>query len=84
LERYLILKKKLKLQKDRDDKATRIVTDPDYINAPSYGNSLKNILKVHPEGVPNSNIEKYLLLTADEIESIHSEACAKLRRYLQD
>jgi hypothetical protein len=55
----------------------------DYIWAPGYDNSLARVQSVHPEGVPDSDIVKYLCLKDQaELEELHALACAKLRAYL--
>lgn len=76
--------KNVKLQRDRQRKHQQVQDDPDYINAPSYNNSLQQVIKRHPEGVPDAAIGKYLLLTPEQVQEIFVEACAKLRSRLQD
>jgi hypothetical protein len=64
------------------EKKRKILTDPDFINAPSYGNSLKRVQASHPEGVPEDDISKYLLVSKEEVKAIHDAACQKIREYL--
>ena len=78
------MRKSSKVQQDRDAaKRVRILNDPDFINAPSYGNSLEKVRQSHPEGVPEKDIEKYLLMTKEEIVTLRTGAIEKIRRYLR-
>ena len=77
------MRKNSQVQVDADKKH-KILTDPDFINAPSYGNSLKRVQASHPEGVPEDDVAKYLLLSKEEIHAIHEAACLKIREYLSN
>jgi hypothetical protein len=60
-----------------------IAYNPDYICAPGFDNSLARVQTTHPDGVPDTDIVKYLCLRDKaELEEIHAIACAKLRDYL--
>jgi hypothetical protein len=54
-------------------------TDPDFIHSPKYGNSLKEFLERHDEGVENSHISKVLLMPEAQVEALFEEALAKLK-----
>lgn len=63
-------------------KNKRIWSDPDYIDAPKYGNSLHKMLKDYPRGVPNRVACKALQITPEELQSIYESAIVKLRTAL--
>ena len=79
------MRKTVTIQTDRDsEKKLRIASDPDFVSAPSYDNSLRKVRAAHPEGVPDSDIVKYLCLQSRaELEALHTVACQKLHEYLQ-
>lgn len=57
----------------------RLDSDPDFIVAPRHNNSLKELLRRYPEGVPDSLIQKYLDLTPDEYARTVESTMVKLR-----
>ena len=78
------MRKAVRIQTDKDaDRKLKVQQDPDFVVAPGYENSLARVQSAHPEGVPDSDIVKYLLLKDKaELEAIHSAACLKLRQLL--
>jgi hypothetical protein len=60
----------------------RIDTDDDFVVAPKYGNSLKELIKHYPNGVPQSVICRALGITNEQYEKIYSSAILKLRTFL--
>jgi hypothetical protein len=57
----------------------RLDNDPDFIVAPRYNNSLRELLKKHPDGVSDNVIQKCLDLTAAELEQANASILSKLR-----
>ena len=63
-------------------KNKKIWSDPDFIIAPKYQNSLNKMLKDHPNGVPTKVICKALQITPEELQSIYDSAILKLQKAL--
>lgn len=63
-------------------KDIRIDIDPDFINSPKHGNSLRTLLKQNPNGVSESIICRVLSITPEELQSIYLNAIMKLRSHL--
>jgi hypothetical protein len=78
------MRKSARIQVDKDaDKKLKVAQDPDFVNSPGFENSLAKVKSAHPEGIPDSDIVKYLCLKdKTELEEIHAAACLKLRQHL--
>ena len=57
----------------------RLDTDPDFIIAPRYNNSLRELIRRHPEGVSDNTIQKCLDLTQAEYDKTTESVMLKLR-----
>lgn len=57
----------------------RIHSDPDFVIAPKYNNSLKKLLKNYPDGCSIAVICKALQISTDEYEKLLASALEKLR-----
>lgn len=62
----------------------KIMEDDDFIYCPRLGNSLNKLIEKHPDGIDDERIQKVLLMTAKELESIYNSAIQKLRDALKD
>jgi hypothetical protein len=67
------------MKKYRDD---QLDSNPDYIDSAKHDNSLKKLLALNPDGVPDKTISKVLRLKQDEIDKIYNCAMIKLREAL--
>lgn len=67
------------MKKPRD---CRLDKDQDYIESIKYDNSLRNLLVLNPNGVPDKVISKVLKLRQEEIDEIYNCAMIKLRKAL--
>lgn len=68
------------MSKSRDQ---RLDTDPDFIIASRYNNSLSEFLKQNPSGTSDANIARMLKITQEEVDVIYLRAIMKLRKALQ-
>jgi uncharacterized protein YkwD len=68
--------------KDKKDKLKDLIgKDPDFINDPEHGNSMKNLLKSSKkENISDSVIKKVLIMTQEELEETYIKALAKIRK----
>jgi len=64
---------------NKDKLKELILTDPDFIYSPKYGNSLEKFMYRHDEGVESSHAAKVLLMEEKEVEEIYQEAIANLK-----
>ena len=72
---------------DKDDIRKKIQEDEayeDFIRCPKCGNSIKKLLAKYPDGVEDSAIARFLMLTEEEIERIHKEAAKMLREDMEE
>jgi hypothetical protein len=60
----------------------RILTEPDFIYSPKYGNSLEKFMHRHDEGVESSHAAKVLLMEKEEVDRIYEEAIENLKKIL--
>lgn len=60
----------------------KINSDPDYIYCKKYNNSISEILKKHPNGIPDNIISKVLRLKPNQLSIIFSKILAKLKEGL--
>jgi hypothetical protein len=60
----------------------KIENDPDFINYPKFGNSLKKAMDANPNGLSDETIQKMLLMTQEEIDTTYESAIMKLRTHL--
>lgn len=67
---------------DKNKIKQKIETDPDFINYPKFGNSLRKALDANPDGLPDETIQKMLLMTQEEIDKEFESAIIKLRDQL--
>lgn len=67
---------------DKNKIKEKINNDPDFINYPKFGNSLKKALEANPNGLPDETIQKMLLMTQEEIDNTYESAIIKLKDYL--
>ena len=58
----------------------RLSTDRDFVLAPRFNNSLKELLKANPGGVEDKAIAEALGVSRDEVEALYQSAVKKLRR----
>ena len=65
--------------KDKKMFKKKIAEDDDFIYCPRLGNSLKQLIDRHPEGIDDERIQKVLLLSSKELEEIYQNAIKKLR-----
>jgi hypothetical protein len=61
----------------------KIDTDPDFVHAKRFDNSLKILLEKYPEGAPAKVVAQALLLTEEEVEDLYQKAVVKLRRVMK-
>ncbi len=61
----------------------KINNDPDYIYCKKYKNSIAEILKKHPNGIPDNIISKVLRLKPNQLSIIFSKILTKLRDGLE-
>lgn len=62
----------------------KIQTDPDFVNYPALDNSLKKVLKAHPEGLSVDKIAKALMLTEEQVNTIMAAALSKFKEAVTD
>ncbi len=62
---------------------TRIETEEDFIYCPRLSNSIKNVLKAHPDGIDNERIAKIMLTTEQTVETLFQSAIKKIRNFLK-
>jgi hypothetical protein len=77
--------KKEKLSKEQEEAELRrkIDTDPDFIYAPAYGNSMKELIRRRgPDGINEKKIAQVLKLTEEEVELEYQSAIMKVRESL--
>ena len=61
----------------------KIDKDPDYINCPKFGNSIKQLLEKFPDGVPDEYIAKVMGMDVEDVKKIYTKILAKLRKNLK-
>ncbi len=66
-----------------EEKKTRIQDDPDFINAPYFKHSLKELLSKHPDGISDDRIAKYLMMEESELDVEYNDIIMKLRGILK-
>lgn len=66
----------------KEEARVLIDTDPDFIYSKAHGYSLKKLLADRKDGVPESQIAKFLLLSPDEVEQAYQDGIAKIRTNL--
>jgi len=71
------------VKKSENSTKDKILNNPDYIYAPRYKNSLKNIIESNPEGLDNKAIAKVLLITEEEVEQLYAKAVVSLQKALK-
>ncbi|HBI01201.1 MAG TPA: hypothetical protein DDY18_06210 [Flavobacterium sp.] len=69
--------------KDKKVLKKKIMEDPDFIYCPRLGNSLTKLVNKHPDGIDDERIEKVLLMTKSEIETVYQSALEKLRDFVK-
>jgi len=69
--------------KDKKVLKKKIMEDPDFIYCPRLGNSLTKLVNKHPDGIDDERIEKVLLMTKSEIETVYQSAFEKLRDFVK-
>lgn len=62
---------------------TKIHTDPDYINAPKYANSLKRLLAKFPNGVEPQIIAEVMMINLSDVQAEYQKVVLKLRRMMK-
>jgi len=60
----------------------KILKDEDFIYCPRLGNSLKNLLNKHPDGIDEERIAKVLLMSKDEVDKIFEKSLKKIRNHM--
>jgi hypothetical protein len=60
----------------------KITEEEDFIHCPRLGNSLKNLLDKHPDGVDEERIAKVLLMSKEEISKTFEKSLKKIRNYM--
>ncbi|MDD5650812.1 MAG: hypothetical protein PHF86_10430 [Candidatus Nanoarchaeia archaeon] len=68
---------------NKEELKEKIENDEDFIYCPRLGNSIKNLLKVHPEGIDNERIAKVMLMTEEEVEEVFQNAVKKIQSFLK-
>ncbi len=66
-----------------DEKKDKIDNDPDFINAPYFKYSLKELLNKHPDGVSDDRIAKYLMMNESDLDIEYNDIIMKLRGLLK-
>jgi hypothetical protein len=61
----------------------KINTDPDFIYSKKFNNSLAEIIKKYPNGVPDNLIAKVLKLKTSQYNNIFNKILSKLRDSLK-
>lgn len=65
------------------EKKEKLNTDPDFIDAPKYGNSMKTFFEENPNKDLNDNqIARMLGLTANELNDIYTQSLKKLKKFI--
>lgn len=67
---------------DTSEMKKMIDSDPDFVNYPSLGNSLKRVMEVHPNGLSDEQIAKALMISEEEVLGIFAKAVKKLKESL--
>jgi hypothetical protein len=67
---------------DLEELLEKIKTDPDFVIYPSLDNSLKKVLKAHPDGMSDQKITKALMMTEEDVKEKLESALEKIREAL--
>ena len=67
---------------DKNKIKEKIENDPDFINYPKFGNSLRKALESNPDGIKDETMQKMLLMTQEEIDNAYNSAMIKIRDHL--
>lgn len=68
------------MPKNRDP---RLDTDPDFICAPKYNNSISKLIDQNPNGVSDFTIRKVLMMSKEDLQRVYQSAMMKLRQSLK-
>ena len=60
----------------------KIFNDPDYISSKRYEYSLRNFLRQHDHGVPDSMIASLLKISTEEVSRHYNKAVLTLRKHM--
>lgn len=70
----------------KNEKKRLIEEHEDFIVAPKFDNSLRTLLrntyKDFPDGIPDSRIAKFLMMTPEEVEKEFQSAITKIREII--
>jgi hypothetical protein len=69
---------------DKNDLYRKIREEKDYIRCPKYGNSLSKFIAKNGEGIENSAISRFLMISEEEVERIYNDAVRMLQSGMKD
>lgn len=69
---------------DKSELLKKVKEDEDYIRCPKFSNSLTRFLSKNSEGVENSTIARFLMVSEQEVEKIYEEAVRMLRSGMEE
>jgi hypothetical protein len=64
---------------DEDQLRTRIHTDPGFVHAQRFGNSLAQVEERYPDGCPDNVIAKMLMISEAEVRVVRDGIVLKMR-----
>jgi len=64
---------------DKERNAERVRAEPDFVNSPKHGNSLKRVMDASPDGVEPPQAAKMLCCTEEELEEMRASAVEIIR-----
>lgn len=68
---------------EKFDIKKRIQEEDDYIKCIKFNNSINKLLSQFSDGIENSGIAKYLMISEEEVEKIYQEAVEMLKRDME-
>ena len=68
---------------EKFDIKKRIQEEDDYIKCIKFNNSINKLLSQFSDGIKNSDIAKYLMISEEEVEKIYQEAVEMLRKDME-
>lgn len=66
-----------------EEMVEKLMTEPDFIFGPKYRNSVQELLRRYPEGVPDRIIAQVLGITVPEVEVAFQLVIQKIRTSLK-
>lgn len=71
----------MRIIEEQHVKDQRVETDPDFVIAPKFNNSLKALLDRYPDGLPDAAAAKAMGISEEELSGLKNQALSRMRLY---